>query len=157
MESLDTHLCSNSVGTCTFIVLVHLFLLIIDVFCRAVCGAPDVDWKTAKDFKAPPGWTASGFNWHVSNLRYCGNGWNAYANGASQGQLYAAMKGYGRATVQYSDCWSEGSAVLYLNGKQLDRSPQNTGQLRTYRWSACVTCDVSLLSANQETVIVTLA
>ena len=99
----------------------------------AKCGAPPVDWANVLDAKAPSGWHAQGFFGHVSDLRLCGNGWNAYAFLGDQGQLYATMIGSGRATVQYRDCWSEGFVGLYLNGLKIDQSSTNDGKLRTYR------------------------
>ena len=127
----------------------------LTLFGPAVCGAPYVNWKIAKDLQPPPGWKTKGFSGHVGNFRFCGNGWNAYARWDEQGQLYAKMKGAGRATVNYRDCWKEGFVGLYLNGKQLDKSPENNGHVRTYRCSACVTCDVLLRTATQEALIAT--
>ena len=99
----------------------------------AKCGAPPVDWAHASDAKAPVGWHVVGFNGNVGNGRKCKNGWNAYANGSNQGQLYATMKGSGIATVQYRDCWSEGFVGLYVNGLKMDQSSTNDGKLQTYR------------------------
>ena len=100
----------------------------------ADCGAPPVDWANVLDDKAPAGWHVKGFNGNVGDAKQCKNGWNAYANGGSQGELYATMTGSGRATVQYRDCWSQGFVGLYVNGVKKDQSGTNNGQLRTYRW-----------------------
>ena len=102
-----------------------------------------MDWKAAEDKTAPAGWTANGFDGRILDLlKKCTNGWNAYANKGDQGHMYAMMKGYGVATVKYSDCWGEGFVGLYLNGKQIDRSPKNASEPRTYRCSGRVTFDV---------------
>ena len=97
-----------------------------------------MDWHTAEDSKAPEGWTNLGLRSHAGNSKNCGNGWNGYARLNAQGQLYAKMKGLGRATVKYSDCYGEGFATLYLNGKLIDQSPENTGEVRTFRCLDCV-------------------
>ena len=99
----------------------------------ADCGAPPVDWANVLDDKAPAGWHVKGFNGNVGDAKQCKYGWNAYANGGKQGQLYTTMTGAGRATVQYRDCWSQGFVGLYVNGKKKDQSGTNNGKLRTYR------------------------
>lgn len=98
------------------------------------CGAPKVDWKNVEDLKAPKGWTNLGLTGTAGDSKNCADGWNGYARLKAQGQLFATMKGYGRATVKYSDCYGEGFAALHLNGKQLDKSPKNTGEVRTFRY-----------------------
>ena len=98
------------------------------------CGAPRVDWKNIDDSKAPKGWTTVGLTGNAGDSKNCADGWNGYARLKAQGQLFATMKGYGRATVKYSDCYGEGFATLHLNGKQLDSSPKNTGEVRTFRY-----------------------
>ena len=92
-----------------------------------------MDWKNSEDAVAPFGWTAKGFAGHVGDMRKCAGGWNAYAPGQSQGQLYTRLKGFGRATVKYRDCWSQGFIGVYLNGKQIDESSTNSGEQRTFR------------------------
>ena len=92
-----------------------------------------MDWQTAEDSKAPEGWTNLGINGHAGDSKNCGEGWNGYGRLKEQGQLFATMKGEGHATVKYSDCLGEGFAALYLNGKQIDKSPANSGELRTFR------------------------
>ena len=87
--------------------------------CR--CGAPAVNWKTAQDNKAPKGWQIKGFNGNVGNQRLCANGWNAYANGNKQGT----------ETIKYRDCWREGHASVYLNGKLKGQSGNRNGALKT--------------------------
>lgn len=97
------------------------------------CGAPQVDWAAVTDGPtAPPGWVTRGFNGNVGNSRGCASGWNAYANGGHQGELVATLKGEGRATVQYADCWKEGHVVLYLNGVRKDQTQDGTGAVKTY-------------------------
>ena len=99
----------------------------------ANCGAPPVDWANVVDQKAPAGWQVKGFSGNVGDARKCKHGWNAYAGGRSQGQLYATMKGYGRATVKYRDCWGEGFVGLYVNGEREDQTEENNSVQRTYR------------------------
>ena len=97
---------------------------------RAVCGAPEVNWKTAADSTAPTGWKILGFNGNVGDGKLCANGWNAYANGGLQGTLSTKMKGSGIVTVQYRDCWKEGHATVYLNGKQKGQTGDHTGEIK---------------------------
>ena len=99
--------------------------------CRAECGAPEVNWQTAADSRAPAGWKVSGFNGNVGNKRLCAGGWNAYANFRDQGTLSAKMKGSGTVTIQYRDCWKEGTATVYLNGEQKGITEDLTGALQT--------------------------
>ena len=83
------------------------------------------------------GWTANGLDAYVPDGQFkCGDGWNGFSYYELQGQLYATMKGYGRATVKYRDCKGEGYVGLYLNGIKIDNSPIGTGQLRIFRCSA---------------------
>ena len=114
--------------------MVLLVPTIVSPCYRVECGAPPVDWQTAKDSVAPEGWAIWNFQEHAGNLRACGNGWNAYAYMQERGKLYATMKGYGRATVKYKDCWGEGFASLYLNGKPIDKSGAYSSELRTFRF-----------------------
>merc|ERR1719271_881759 len=95
------------------------------------CGAPAVNWKTAADNKAPKGWKISGFNGNVGNSRLCANGWNAYANGNNQGTLSAKINGSGTVTIKYRDCWKEGHASVFLNGKLKGQSANKNGALKT--------------------------
>lgn len=88
---------------------------------------------------------ADGFDYSYS-WSGCANGWNAYGVRELQGQLYATMKGYGRATVKYRDCYGQGFIGLYLNGIKIDNTPKKTTQLRTYRCSASMSLHVSSLS-----------
>ena len=93
-----------------------------------------MDWATAEDSKAPPGWKLESFDGEVENLESCANGWNAYAPGESHGHLMSRMRGSGRATVKYKDCLGEGFIALYLNDRRIDNSPDRTGELRTFRF-----------------------
>ena len=111
-----------------------LVLTIVLHLHRSECGTPPVDWQTAEDAKAPNGWAVWNFQEHAGNLRSCANGWNAYAYLQDRGQLYATMKGYGRATVKYRDCWGEGFVSLFLNGRQIDKSTSYSSDLRTFRF-----------------------
>ena len=106
-----------------------------------------MDWQTAEDSTAPEGWTNLGLDNDVGDFESCGDGWNGYARKKTQGQLYATMKGAGRATVKYRDCLGEGFATLYLNGKQLDKSQKNTGKLRMFRSLGSLGINASCLSA----------
>ena len=102
------------------------------------CGAPHVDWENAEDSKAPEGWTNLGLTNDAGNRKSCARGWNGYARLKEQGQLYATMKGSGRATVEYRDCLAQGFASLYLNGKLLDKTEENNGKLQTFRLTRLV-------------------
>ena len=97
-----------------------------------------MDWQTAADNTAPAGWTISGFNGNVGDSRDCGNGWNAYANSANQGQLTGVLQGSGRATVVYRECWDYGYVGryvgLYVNGVLRDQTEENTSEQKTFRW-----------------------
>ena len=119
-------------GLCDYIV-VALAHHVVGRLCRAVCGN-EVDWQTAADNTAPDGWSIAGFNGNVGDSRDCGNGWNAYANSANQGQLTGVLQGSGRATVVYRDCWSEGFVGLYVNGALLDQTEENNAVQKTFRW-----------------------
>ena len=99
------------------------------------CGAPPVDWEKAQDSKTPKGWTNMGLENRVDDYANCASRWNGFSNGNVEGQLYATMKGSGRATVEYKDCLGKGFVALYLNGKQIDKSPESSGELRTFRCS----------------------
>ena len=101
----------------------------------ATCGGPVVDWMKVPDKVAPTGWQAIGFSGHVGNQKLCGNGWNGYAGGANQAQLITTLKGQGRATVEYRDCWKQGFVGLYLNGKKIDVTDTNNGALRIFRYA----------------------
>merc|ERR1712051_315108 len=92
------------------------------------CGAPQVNWKTAKDSTAPKGWKVSGFSGNVGNSRSCGNGWNAYRGASGQGTLYTTLKGSGTLTAKFRDCWKEGTASIYLNNKLKGSSKNRSGQ-----------------------------
>ena len=92
-----------------------------------------MEWATAEDSNAPPGWKMIDFNGKVENLESCANGWNAYAPGNLHGHLSARMRGSGRATVKYKDCLGEGFIGLYVNDRRVDKTPTNTGELRTFR------------------------
>jgi hypothetical protein len=95
------------------------------------CGGPPVNWQTAKDSTAPPGWKVSGFSGNVGNQRQCAGGWNAYRGGSGQGTLSTTLKGSGTLTAKYRDCWREGHATMYLNGKQVGQSGNRNGALKT--------------------------
>jgi len=95
------------------------------------CGGTPVNWQTAKDATAPPGWKVSGFHGNVGNGRQCGSGWNAYRAGAGQGTLSTTLKGSGTVTAKYRDCWREGHASMYLNGKLVGQSGNRNGALQT--------------------------
>ncbi len=99
--------------------------------CRADCGAPKVNWKTAADSKAPKGWKVSGFSGNVGNSRLCANGWNGYRGGNGQATLYATLKGSGTLTAKFRDCWKEGSASIYLNNKLKASSKNKSGAWKT--------------------------
>ena len=108
-----------------------------------------MNWKIAKDSKAPQGWTNLGLTGKVDDSEVdCANGWHGFARNKAQGQLYATMKGSGRATVKYKDCLGQGFATLYLNGKQLDKSETNSGKLRMFRSLQCAGYKFSYLIAN---------
>ena len=94
-----------------------------------------MDWFTATDKVAPAGWQGIGFSGHVGNQKLCGDGWNGYAGGANQAQLITTLKGQGRATVEYRDCWKQGFVGLYLNGKKIDVTDTNNGALRIFRYA----------------------
>ena len=42
------------------------------------------------------------------------------------------MKGAGRATVEYADCWKSGFVGLYLNGVKKNQTGTNDGILTTF-------------------------
>ena len=88
---------------------------------------------------------ATGFDYSYT-WSTCASGWNAEGAQMYEGQLYATMKGYGRATVKYKDCYAKGFVGLYLNGIRIDKTLFGTGQLRTYRCSASMSRHVSSLS-----------
>ena len=97
-----------------------------------------MDWQTAPDGTAPEGWKIWNLDEHAADLRNCGNGWNGYAFMQDKGQLYAKMKGHGIATIKYRDCWGEGFAGVYLDGRRIDKSATGTGELRIFRCAACI-------------------
>ena len=92
-----------------------------------------MDWKKVPDTIAPAGWQAIGFSGDVGDQKLCGNGWNGFAHLSNQAQLVTTLKGQGRATVQYRDCWKQGFVGLYLNGEKLDVTETNNGKLRIFR------------------------
>ena len=107
-------------------------------YCDAECGAPEVNWQTAPDGVSPgPGWEVSGFaEYNVGDQRQCGGGWNAFAQTKekgswAQGTLSTKMKGVGSVTIQYRDCWKEGSVTVYLNGEQKGQTGDHTGEIVT--------------------------
>ena len=97
-----------------------------------------MDWVKVVDKAAPAGWQAIGFDGDVGDHDLCGNGWNGYADGSKQAQLMTTLKGQGRATVEYRDCWKQGFVGLYVNGKRMDTTGTNNGDLRIYRCIGCV-------------------
>ena len=117
-------------------------------FIRAECGAPPVDWQNVEDSKAPEGWATAHLTSNIGNFKYCANGWNAYARMQTQGELYVTMEGYGYATVTYRDCWGDGFVGLYLNGNLIDKSPENNGNQRTYRYPWRLICTISYFFAD---------
>ena len=107
-----------------------------------------MDWQNAQDSQTPEGWTNVGLDNRVDDHVNCVDRWNGFSSSDAQGQLYATMKGSGRATVKYKDCLGQGFATLYLNGKQLDKSETNSGKLRMFRSLQCTRYNVSYLIAN---------
>ena len=99
-----------------------------------------MDWQTAADNTAPEGWSIAGFSGTVGNQRNCAGGWNAYANSGNQGELTTTMVGFGRATVVYRDCWSEGFVGLYVNGALVDQTEENNAVQKTFRWWSASVC-----------------
>ena len=119
--------------------------------CRAGCGGPPVNWQTAKDSTAPPGWKVSGFSGNVGNQRQCAGGWNAYRGGSGQGTLSTTLKGSGTVTAKYRDCWREGHASMYLNGKLVGQSGNRNGALQTTRCFANLPLNVRFAMAKPGT------
>ena len=103
---------------------------------KGTCGAPKVDWLTAPDGRAPAdGWESKSLhNGGVGNRGLCVNGWNGYAGGAGVGEVSAKLKGSGKATISYRDCWKSGWVGLYINGVQKDKSGENNGVMKTFRF-----------------------
>ena len=102
--------------------------------CIVECGAPEyVNWQTAQDLVAPLGWKIQGFSGNVGDARLCKDGWNAFAHFKDEGTLWTQLRGYGTVTAKYRDCWKEGHATVYLNGKQMGQSGHENGELTTTR------------------------
>ena len=97
------------------------------------CGAPDVDWATVPDQKAPAGWVGEGFIKGFGDRENCANGWSALAGISQTGRLFTSLKGSGEATAKYSDCNKGGFVGLWLNNKRIDQTKQGTDEVREFR------------------------
>ena len=99
---------------------------------KSDCGAAKVDWKNAVGPEAPDGWSAEGFLGMVTG-RDCKGAWRAFADADAQGKLFGTLRGSGRATVTYKDCWSSGFVGLYVNGAKKDQTETNSGAQKIFR------------------------
>ena len=95
--------------------------------CRAVCGGPPVNWRTATDARAPQGWSGDIAGFSKNEWALCRESWDGWLR---YGHLSATMKGYGEVTVKYRDCLKDERAKVYLNGQQKGQSGFN-GALAT--------------------------
>ena len=75
----------------------------------------------------PTGWTATNFVNTGGDHRGCSGGWSAYSDVGHGRLMSEPLIGSGVATVHYGDCWGEGQAMLYKNGKKIDETRDKAG------------------------------
>ena len=102
-------------------------LLFVFPYTGLVCADATLGDLTSKTIMEANGWKVNvGSSFNPTYAKCAGTStWYGYSSGSTVGSVAASLKGTGRATLNFGNCFTSGKVIVYLNNKEISRANAN--------------------------------